>query len=58
MIRRLEAGDVVQAVVQGRRMTVVRYDAYDNVVCQWFDAAGLLQEATFSQARLKKVDES
>jgi len=51
-------GDVVQATVDGRRMTVVRYDDFGNVVCRWFDAAKQLQEASFTESVLRKVDES
>ena len=39
-------------------MTVYTYDAQGNVVCRWFDPAKQLQQATFPEAVLKRVDES
>ena len=50
-------GDVVIAVVGGRKMTVHRYDVHGNVICKWFVGSDL-EQATFSEAVLRKVDES
>lgn len=57
MTHKFEPGDVVQAVVGGRQMTVTRYDDRGNVVCRWF-VGNDLDQATFTEAVLKKVGES
>ena len=51
------AGDVVQSTVGGRKLTVMRYDDFGRVVCRWFVGARL-EQACFSEAVLRKVDES
>lgn len=62
--RKFEPGDVVQAVIDGREMTVLTYDALGNVVCRWFDrlqaegAPRRLQQATFAESRLTKIGDS
>jgi uncharacterized protein YodC (DUF2158 family) len=62
-----QIGDVVQAVVNGRKMTVAGYDPYGRVICRWrgvpvvpigftgIPAPGPFEQAAFGEARLKKV---
>lgn len=58
MTRKFASGDVVQATLNGRTMTVEGYDALGNVHCAWIDASGTRQRAIFSEAVLRKVGES
>ena len=51
-----EPGDVVQAVIDGRKMTVVIGLDTGQVICQWLDRNQQLQQASFNAARLRKVD--
>ena len=48
----------MQAVRDGRAMTVSAFDEFGNVFCVWFDEIGRRQQATFSQAVLKKVTDA
>ena len=54
----LEIGTVVQLKSGGPLMTVMHATPEGNVLCQWFDNAHSVQEATFKQAMLQSDDGS
>lgn len=50
----LQVGDMVKLKSGGPTMTVHLISS--NVMCQWFDSAGVLKSGTFLPAQLKKVE--